>query len=67
MLALLSQDPAKALDVGLVELTVTRWRPLRDEQAPALEETDLRDRDVREFFAEQGEHVANSEIGAFPH
>ena len=41
VLPLLSQDPAKAVDVRLVELTVTGWRPLRDEQAPALEETDL--------------------------
>jgi hypothetical protein len=67
MLALLPQDPAEAFHVGLVELAVAGRRPLGDEQAPALEETDLRDRDIREFLAEQGEHVANCKIGALPH
>jgi hypothetical protein len=59
MLSLLAQDPPQALDVVVIELAVPRGRPLGDEQAAALEEADLRDRDVGELVAEQGKDVTN--------
>ena len=67
MLALLAEDPAQPIHVGLVELAVTGRRALGNEQAAALEEADLRDRDVRKLLAQQGEDVANCKIRALPH
>ena len=67
VLALLAEDPAEAIDVGLVELAVTGRRPLGNEQPPALEETDLRDRHVRKLLTQQRENVANGQVGALPH
>ena len=46
VLLLLVQDPAQPGDVGVVELAVPRRRALRVDEALALEEPDLRDRDV---------------------
>ena len=53
VLALLAQDPAQPLDVGLVELAVARRRALGVEQALALEEADLGDGDVGELVLEE--------------
>src|SRR5207302_8679952 len=53
VLTLLAQDPAQALDVVVVELSVARGRALGVEQALALEESDLRDRDVGELVLQQ--------------
>jgi hypothetical protein len=67
VLSLLAKYPTQAVDVGFVELAVTRRCPLRHQQATALEETDLRDGDVWKLFAQQCQHVANCEIGTLPH
>ncbi len=58
------QDPPQPLDVVVVELPVARRRALGVEQALALEEADLRDRDVGELVLEQGEHLADREVRA---
>jgi hypothetical protein len=52
---LLPQDPPQALDVGFVELPVTRRRPLGIHQSLALKEADLGDGDVRELLLEEGQ------------
>ena len=67
VLALLAQDPAQALDVGLVELAVARRRALGVEQALALEEADLGDGDVGELVLEQGQDLADREVRAVGH
>ena len=64
VVALLAQDPAQPLDVGLVELAVARRRALGVEQALALEEPDLGDRDVGELVLEQGEDLADRQVGS---
>ena len=45
-----------------VELAVARRRALRVDEALALEEADLRDRDVGELVAELGQHLADREV-----
>ena len=62
VLALLAQDPAQPLDVVVVELAVARRRALRVDETLALEETDLRDRDVGELLPQEGEHVADGQV-----
>ena len=52
VLALLAQDEAQPFDVGRVELAVARRRALGIDEPLALEEADLRDRDVGELVAE---------------
>ena len=59
---LLVQDPAQPLDVGGVELPVARRRALGVDEALALEEADLRDRDVGELVAQLVEHLADREV-----
>ena len=49
VVALLGEDPAQPGDVVVVELPVARRRALGVEQPLALEEADLRDRDVGEL------------------
>ena len=62
VLLLLVQDPAQPGDVGVVELPVARRRPLGVDEALALEEPDLRDRDVGELVAQRREHLADREV-----
>jgi hypothetical protein len=64
---LLAQDPPEALDVGLVELAVTRGRPLRVDQALALEEADLRDGHVGELLLQEGKDFPYREMGPAGH
>ena len=64
VLALLAQDEAQALDVGGRELAVSRRRALGIDETLALEEPDLRDRDVGELRAELIEHVADRDTCA---
>jgi hypothetical protein len=52
VLALLAQDEAESFDVVVVELAVSRRGAFGNDQALALEESNLRDRDVRELFEE---------------
>ena len=67
VLTLLAQDPAQALHVVIEELAVPRRRTLGIDQTLALEEPDLRDGDVRELLPEEGQHVADGEIGTAGH
>ncbi len=67
VLALLAQDPAQTLDVVVEELAVSRGRTLGVDQALALEEPDLRDRDVGELLPEEGQDVTDGEIAAAAH
>jgi len=62
VLALLAQDPAQTLDVGFEEFPIARRGTLRVHQALALEESDLRNRDVGEFLAQQRQHVPDGQI-----
>src|SRR4029079_18194018 len=59
MLALLTQDPAQAFHVGVVELPIAGRGALWIEQALALEESDLGDGDVGELVLEEREHFPN--------
>ena len=59
---LLVQDPPQARHVGLVELPVARRGALGVDEALALEEADLRDRDVGELVAQHAEHLADREV-----
>jgi len=63
---LLAQDPPQPFDVRLVELAVAGRCALGVEQTLALEEPDLRDRDVRELLLEERENFADREVGAWP-
>ncbi len=62
VLLLLVQDPAQTGEVGVVELAVPRRRALRVDEPLALEEPDLRDRDVGELVTQFGEHLADREM-----
>ena len=62
VLALLVQDPAQPLDVGLVEHAVPRRRAFGSDEPLTLEETDLRDRHVRELVLEKREHFTDREV-----
>ena len=62
VLALLAQDAAQQFDVVVVELAVSRRRPLRVDQTLALEEADLRDRDVGELLEQQPEHLTDRQV-----
>src|SRR5207245_349396 len=53
---------AEAQEVFGVEAAVARRRPLRVDEALALEEPDLGDRDVGELLAELCEHLADREM-----
>ena len=64
VVALLGEDPPQPGDVVVVELAVARRRALRVEQALALQEPDLRDRDVREVVVEEGEDLPDRQVGA---
>ena len=67
VLALLTEHPAQALDVLLVELAVPRGGAFGVDETLALEEADLRDGDVGELLTQQGEDVADGEIGTTAH
>jgi len=67
MLPLLTQNPQKTLDVGVVELAKSRWRPLGMDETATLEEADLGDRHVRELGDEQIENLSNGEVGTASH
>ena len=55
------------LDVAVVELAVPGRRALRLDQALALEEPDLGDRDVRELLEEEAEHLADRQVRPLVH
>src|SRR5690606_33552354 len=67
VVSLLDEDPAEADHVSLVELAVAGRRALGLEQALALEEADLRDRDVGELGLQLGEHFADGAVGLLAH
>jgi hypothetical protein len=67
VLSLLAEDPTESFDVRLEEFAVPRRRALGVDQALALEEPDLGDRDVGEFLPQQRQHVANGQIRAPGH
>ena len=67
VLTLLAQHPAQTLDIVLIELAVAGWGPLRVDQALAFQESDLRNCDVGEFLAEQGEDIADRQVGPGAH
>jgi hypothetical protein len=56
---LLSQNPAQPLHIMVVELAVAGRRPLRIDQALALQEADFGNGDVRKLLAKQGQHLAD--------
>ena len=58
------EDDAQPLDVGVVELAVAGRRPLGIDEALALEEADLRDRDVGEVVLQKAEHLSDGQVGA---
>ena len=62
VLALLAEDAAQEFHVVAVELAVTRRRAFRIDQALALEEPDLGDRDIGELLEQQGEHLTDGEV-----
>src|SRR5207302_5488271 len=62
VLPLLAQDPPQAGHVAVVELAVAGRRPLRVEEALALEEADLGDRDVGELVLEEGQDLTDREV-----
>ncbi len=59
---MLVQDPAQPREVLVVELPVPRRRALGVDQPLALEEADLRDRDVGKLIAQLGQHLADREV-----
>ncbi len=67
VLALLAQHPAQPFDVVLVELAVTRRGALGVDQSLALQEADLGDGHVGELLAQQGQDVADREVGPGAH
>ena len=67
MLPLLAQHPAQAFHVVVEELAVARGRTLRVDQPLALQEPDLRDRDVGEFLPQQGQDISDGEVRAAAH
>src|SRR5437870_543598 len=67
VLALLAQDPAQAGHVVLVELAVARRGALRVEEPLALEEADLRDRDVGELLLQERQHLADRQVRPVGH
>ncbi len=67
VLALLPQDPAESLDVEVIELPVTRRRALGVDEALALEEPDLGDRQVGEVGLQEAEHLADRQVRAAAH
>ena len=62
MLALLPQHEPQAFDVGRIELAVSRRRAFGFDEALALEEPDLGDRDVGEFVAQLIEDVTDRHV-----
>ncbi len=62
VLALLAQHPSQPFDVVLVELAVPRRGALGVDETLALEEADLRDGDVGELLAQQGEDVPDRQV-----
>ena len=63
VLALFAKDDAQQIDVVVVELSVPAGGSLGVDQALALEESDLRDRDVGKLFEQQSEHFADGQVG----
>ena len=59
LVALLAQDPAQALDVGVIELAVSGRVAVGVDQSLALEEADLGDRHIGELLGEHGQHLAD--------
>ncbi len=66
VLALLPEDPAQARDVDAVELPVAGRGALGLDQPLALQEPDLRDRDVGELVLEVREHLADRPVALLP-
>jgi hypothetical protein len=62
--SLLAQDVAKSFDVFVEELPVARRRSLGTDKPLALEEPDLRNRDVGELAPQQGQDVTDRSIAA---
>jgi hypothetical protein len=62
VLALLTQDPAQAFDVVVVELAVSRGRSLRVDQALTFEESDLRDGHVGKFLAQEAQDISDGQV-----
>ena len=62
VVTLLTQDPPQPLDVGAVELPVAGAGALGGDQTLALEEPDLRDRDVREVLLHQRQDLADRQV-----
>ena len=62
VLPLFAQDAAQQFDVVVVELAVSRRRAFRVDQALALEEADLRDRDVGELLEQQPEYLSDRQV-----
>jgi hypothetical protein len=60
--SLFGEDHAEQLDVGLVELAVAGRRALRGDEALALEEPDLGDRDVGELLEQQAQDLPDREV-----
>ncbi len=62
VLALLAQDPPEPLDVGLVELAIPRRGALGVDQALALQESDLGNRQVGEVVLEEIEDFSDRQM-----
>src|SRR5205823_266735 len=62
VLLLLMEDPSKPGDVRLVELAVPGRGSFRVDEPLALEEANLRDRDVRELLAQDVEDLADRKV-----
>ena len=67
VLALFAEDDPEAVDVGVVELAVSRWCALGVDEPLALEETDLRDGDVGKFLQQQRQHLADRQVRTIGH
>ena len=62
VLLLLMEDPSKPRHVRLVELAIPRRGSFRVDEPLALEEANLRDRDVRELLAQDVENLADRQV-----
>ncbi len=65
--ALLAQDPAQSLDVGLIKLAVARGRTLRIDQTLALQESNFGDCHIGKLLAEKREDITNRQITTTAH
>ena len=67
VLALLAKDDSQQVDIVVVELAVPTCRSLGIDQALALEESDLRNRDVGKLLEQKSEHFADGQVGTVGH